>query len=93
MRLKQWSPPLLAIEAECGKGTYIRSLVHELGQILGCGACVSSCFALSSGPFHISQAVAVAEIGTAFVTNSFVQLLFPPDIALPDWQKAVLSED
>jgi len=93
VRLRQWSPPLLAIEVECGKGTYIRSLVHELGQVLGCGACVSSLLRLSYGPFHISQAVTVAEIETAFATNSFMQLLFSPDVALPDWQKAVVSED
>jgi tRNA pseudouridine55 synthase len=33
-----WAPPTVTVEVECGKGTYLRSLAHDLGQSLGCGA-------------------------------------------------------
>lgn len=92
-KLVKWSPPLLEIEVKCGKGTYIRSLIHDLGQILGCGACVTNLIRLSYGPFHISQAVSVSEIETAFDTNSLTRLLFSPDIVLLNWQALVVSED
>ena len=38
LELTSWQPPLATIEVECSKGTYIRSLAHDLGQLLGCGA-------------------------------------------------------
>ncbi|MGB2885276.1 MAG: tRNA pseudouridine(55) synthase TruB, partial [Dehalococcoidia bacterium] len=37
----EWRPPLLSLEVECSKGTYIRSLAHDLGAKLGCGAHLS----------------------------------------------------
>ncbi len=92
-RITKWLPPFVVIEVECGKGTYIRSLVHELGQVLGCGACVSNLRRLGYGPFLVSQAATVSEIETAFKGNFFTELLSPPDSALPDWQKVIVDEE
>ncbi|NIV31533.1 MAG: tRNA pseudouridine(55) synthase TruB, partial [Anaerolineae bacterium] len=44
-------PPLVTIEVECGKGTYIRALAHDLGQQLGCGAHLAALTRLRVGPF------------------------------------------
>ena len=43
------------IEVDCSKGTYIRSLVHDLGEKLGCGACLSTLRRLRSGDFHLAE--------------------------------------
>ncbi len=45
----------ITIEVDCSKGTYIRSLVHDLGETLGCGAHLTSLRRLKSGSFHIDQ--------------------------------------
>lgn len=45
------------IEVACGKGTYIRSLVRDLGARLGCGAHVEGLRRLSVGPFRVSDAL------------------------------------
>ena len=37
-----WSPPFCTLEISCGRGFYVRSLVHDLGQMLGCGAHVKA---------------------------------------------------
>ncbi len=49
--------PHLEIEVSCSKGTYIRSLAHDLGQMLGCGAHLSALTRLRSGTFHLNQCI------------------------------------
>lgn len=53
----------LAFRIICSKGTYVRSLVHELGQAIGCGAHVTQLRRLRSGPFTIDQAVSLEAVG------------------------------
>jgi len=49
--------PKLQIEVDCGKGTYIRSLAHDIGLSLGCGAYLENLERLSSGRFTIKDCV------------------------------------
>lgn len=52
-----YSYPKLELRAYCSKGTYIRALANDLGQILGCGAHVSLLRRFASGPFHLENAI------------------------------------
>ena len=45
------------IEVFCSKGTYIRTLVEDIGEEIGCGAHVSSLRRLESGPFNLLHAM------------------------------------
>src|SRR4051794_20150430 len=47
---------------QCSAGTYIRSLAHDLGQMLGCGAILSGLRRVASGEFQVSQARSVDEL-------------------------------
>lgn len=47
----------LKLQVRCSKGTYIRTLAHDLGQSLGCGAHLIALRRLASGPFRVEQAV------------------------------------
>ncbi len=62
--------------AEVSAGTYIRSLAHDLGQALGCGAHLSSLRRTQAGEFHISRAVTLDQL-----TNYHAQLTQPSPIA------------
>jgi tRNA pseudouridine55 synthase len=46
------APPLLRLHVECGSGTYVRSLVRDLGEALGCGAHVAQLRRLWVDPFR-----------------------------------------
>ncbi len=92
LQLIEWAPPFLIIEVECSKGTYIRSLAHELGERLGCGACVSSLIRLSYGPFKISEALSMAEIEAAFEGGSWRELLYPTDIVFLSYPMIIINE-
>ena len=48
---------ILKIEVECSKGTYIRSIVHDLGQVLGCGAVMFELIRTKSSGFSIDNAI------------------------------------
>jgi tRNA pseudouridine55 synthase len=82
LRPVNWEPPVLSLVVECGKGAYIRSLAHDLGQKLGCGAHLKSLVRARSGPFHIGDAVSVTGIEQAFVEGYWPQLLHPMDVAV-----------
>ncbi len=57
LELRAFSHPRLELEVRCGKGTYIRSLARDLGERLGCGACVESLRRTCVGPFEESAAL------------------------------------
>ena len=54
--------PLLEIEVACSKGTYIRSLAYDIGEVLGCGAHLFELARVRSGPFLLSQCVSQAQL-------------------------------
>lgn len=70
------------LEIECSPGTYVRSLVHDLGQELGCGAHVKSLTRLASGSFHLEDAIGLGEFIKAAEAGRWVELLCPVDRAL-----------
>ena len=53
-----------AFSLSCSKGTYVRSLAHELGKRLSCGAVLSSLVRTSIGAFHLKNALTQAELKT-----------------------------
>ena len=93
IRLLDWSPPELFFEVECSKGTYIRSLAHDLGQSLGCGAYLVELVRLSSGAFRLEDAVSLEVAESSFTNGSWRQLLHPLDAALLAFQAVTLGWD
>jgi tRNA pseudouridine55 synthase len=92
LELKRWQPPVATIEVECGKGTYIRSLAHDLGQALGCGAHLKSLVRLSYGCFDVKDAVSLPRLEEGFREGYWHRFLYPIDIAFKDWA-AVMVDD
>jgi tRNA pseudouridine55 synthase len=57
MKLIRYEYPLLELEVSCSKGTYIRSLAHDIGQFLHCGAHLIELTRLRSGSFRIEECI------------------------------------
>lgn len=55
--LLNYQYPYLEIKVTCSKGTYIRSIAHDMGQMLGCGAHLVRLQRVRSGTFHLDQCV------------------------------------
>jgi len=88
----EWNHPLLTVEIECSKGTYIRSIAHDLGQHLGCGAHLSQLRRTQNGPFHIEKAVDIAQIEAAAKNESWEEVLSPPDSILGHLPKIIVNQ-
>ncbi|MGH2501458.1 MAG: tRNA pseudouridine synthase B, partial [Ktedonobacterales bacterium] len=86
-----WQAPDLTLDVECGKGTYIRSLAHDLGQRLGPGAHLAALRRARSGPFTLDQAITLEQLEQALATEAWRDLLFAADEALLDWRVIILS--
>ena len=57
LEITNWDWPFVSLRVKCGKGTYIRSLAHDLGQKLGCGGYVKELRRTAIGDFKVEQAV------------------------------------
>ncbi len=93
LELLGWQPPVATIEISCGSGTYIRSLAHDLGQLLGCGAIMKSLVRLRYGPFDIKDAVTPENLQGAVDQGCWQDLVYPIDIVLSEWTAVVLGDD
>ena len=93
LELINWQPPVVTIEVECGKGTYIRSLAHDLGQSLGCGANLKSLTRLRCGLFDIKDAVSVAQLEDAFRYGYWQHFVYPIDIVLLHRAAIIVSDN
>ena len=93
LELLQWQPPLFTIEVECGKGTYIRSLAHDLGQSIGCGAHLRRLVRLRCGPFDINDSLTIPQLEDSFRHNYWQDLLYPMDVVLEHWIAAIVSKE
>lgn len=60
-RFTAYEEPYAQFRVGCTKGTYVRSLAHELGQNLGCGAHLASLRRLASGKFDVADAIQYEE--------------------------------
>ncbi len=89
--LVQWHPPVITIEVECGAGTYIRSLAHDIGETLGCGAHLRRLARLRSEPFCIEDAVCLDVLEEACRDGCLQNLLHSMDEVLLGWRAVILD--
>lgn len=77
-------PPDLDFETECSAGTYVRSLAHDLGERLGCGAHLAALRRTRVGPYGLDLAVALDAFEDAGARGEAEGLLIPLERLLPD---------
>ena len=67
------------LRVRCSKGTYVRTLCHDIGQSLGCGGCMSSLRRTRAGRFTLEQAVTMEQILAFAQEHDPAELLLPVD--------------
>ena len=67
------------LSVHCSKGTYIRSLCHDIGQLLGFGAVMSSLERTQNGIFSIKDSVTLEQLQHATDAGTLAQLIVPTE--------------
>jgi len=78
----KFTTPHIDFRVRCTKGTYVRTLAHDLGQKLGCGACLSALRRTGSGTLKIAQALTLEEIESLSIPE-IEKRLVPAHVAAP----------
>ena len=84
------------LEVFCSKGTYIRTLVEDIGEALGCGAHVSMLRRIEAGPFSLPQTVSIEQLEILKEKEGMPpldQFLLPIDIMLDGFQQICVNND
>ncbi len=84
------------LEVYCSKGTYIRTLVEDIGAILGCGAHVSMLRRIEAGSFPLAQTVTIQQLEVLQESegaSSLDPFLLPIDIMLDGFKRVCLNNE
>jgi tRNA pseudouridine55 synthase len=79
------------VRVHCGSGTYLRSIAHDAGQALGCGAHLKSLRRLQSGPFEIDSARTLDELIKLGADNRLQEALIPAMQLLPEFPNEIVD--
>ena len=71
--------PEATFRVRCSAGTYVRTLAHDLGQKLGCGAHLAALRRTATDKFHVSQALTIDQINALSLPEIEKRLIAPRD--------------
>ncbi|MBO4359949.1 MAG: tRNA pseudouridine(55) synthase TruB [Eubacteriaceae bacterium] len=81
--LREFSSDEALIDVYCSRGTYIRQLISDAGQMLGCGAVMSSLVRTSTDGFDIGMARDLEELRRAAEEGTLSGMMLEPDCLIP----------
>lgn len=77
-----WQPPDLVLDVICSAGTYVRSLAHDIGEVLGCGAYLRTLTRTTSHEFTLGESHTLDELSKLKHEGDLMHKLLPPSAAL-----------
>jgi tRNA pseudouridine55 synthase len=80
-------------DVTCSKGTYIRTLIHDLGELLGYGACMTDLERVKVGRFDLADAFTLSEIEEMMENNQIESNLHSIDSLFDEYPKLVVSSE
>ncbi|MDX1386852.1 MAG: tRNA pseudouridine(55) synthase TruB [bacterium] len=92
IRLLDWCGPYFTLKIVCSRGTYVRSLIHDLGKELKVGATVVALRRLVTGPFSLAQALSLEEV-LEQEPEDLERKLVPLEECLSHWPRFSLADD
>lgn len=84
--------PRVKMSVACSKGTYIRTLCHDIGQKLGCGGCMEELKRTKVSCFEVEESLTLDEIRKRKEEGTFEEILTPIDAMFSEYQKLEVKE-
>jgi len=93
IKIVAFAPPRLVLDVDCGRGTYMRSLAHDVGEALGCGGHVANLVRLLCGGFTAETSVTLEQLDEAGDgPDAWRDHLFPVDWVLRGLKSITLGQ-
>ena len=83
---------IFSLHVACSKGTYVRSLIHDIGKALGCPACMNALRREKSNGFSLKNAVTLEEAEELFKSGEIESRIIPVEKALVHFPKASVTD-
>lgn len=84
--------PEITMTVTCSKGTYIRTLCHDIGTALGCGGCMKSLLRTKVGPFGIEDSVTLDQVVKCRDEGKLPEIIAKPDSVFEQLPAVILNE-
>lgn len=91
LRILRVEGATVEVRVHCSAGTYLRSIAHDAGQILGCGAFLASLRRTAAGPFEIGQARTLEALAALAEAGRIADALVPAAQLLPEFPLEVVD--
>lgn len=91
IRITDMKLPRVRMEVSCSKGTYIRTLCHDIGEALGTGGCMESLIRTKAGIFGINDSIHLSDAERLMQENRLEEVLLPVDQMFAEYREIILS--
>ncbi|HAL85593.1 MAG TPA: tRNA pseudouridine(55) synthase TruB [Deferribacteraceae bacterium] len=92
VELVEYAYPKGVVKVQCGKGTYIRSIIHEAGLKMGCFAVMSGLIRSANGMFRVAHAVTLSALEEMASKGTLTAAVHPVSTML-DWKHAIVRDE
>lgn len=93
IQIKEINLPRVRMEVSCSKGTYIRTLCHDIGEKLGCGACMEELIRTKVSRFELQDSLTLAEVQSLKEEGRLEEILIPIDEMFTDYESVMLKDE
>lgn len=93
IRLMEMNLPRVRMSVTCSKGTYIRTLCHDIGERLGCGGCMEELVRIRVGRFDIAESMTLDEIRSAFEENRLAEFVLPVEVMFDEAPRVCVKDE
>lgn len=91
LEIEEIALPFISIRVGCSKGTYIRTLCHDIGQKLGCGGIMVSLERTKAGIFCTENALRLSEIERLREEGNLQEKILPVDAVFAEYETATVE--
>lgn len=93
IQIKEITIPKVKMEVSCSKGTYIRTLCHDIGKALGCGACMETLLRTKVSRFDMKDSYRLDEVACLKEEGRLQEVLIPMDEMFFGYEAVTLKEE
>lgn len=91
--IKEICLPRVRMEVKCSKGTYIRTLCHDIGEKLGCGGCMEELIRTKVSRFELSDSLTLREVQEKKDAGLLGEILVPIDEMFAEYRSVTLKKE